>query len=81
MTDSVVETVYRVNMNGQYIHTKGNSTSIVDIKITLESSDRSVLGKVGEAYQITIRLLHAPPDQFENATVEHHGNNEVVDMV
>lgn len=67
-------TKYRANMSGQYVHSKDGLASIVDIKISLESSDKFALGKVGESHRITISPVNATLDQFEDVTIEHHGN-------
>lgn len=80
MTDSVVltinklhkiesdddATIYRANMSGQYVH-PGEVATIVDIKITLESGDKTALGKVGEVRRITISPVNTTLEQFQEA--------------
>lgn len=57
-------TFYKADMKGQYVHSKGGVTSIVDIKVTIESEDKDALRKVGEAKRITISPINASLDDF-----------------
>jgi hypothetical protein len=56
-------TVYRASLSGQYVH-PGDVASIVDIKITLESQDKTTLGKVGEARRVIISPVNTTLDKF-----------------
>jgi hypothetical protein len=71
-------TVYRANLSGRYVH-PGEVASIVDIKITLESQDKTALGKVGESRRVVISPINATLDDF-SVKVEHSGKNKVVQV-
>jgi hypothetical protein len=71
-------TVYRANLSGQYVH-PGEVASIVDIKITLESQDKTALGKVGEARRVVISPVNTTLDEF-TTKIEHSGKSKVVQV-